>query len=410
MTRTAEKATGAFEVTIDRLVYGGAGLGRREGKVVFAPFSVPGDRLLVRPLEEKKQFIRAEIIKIIQPGPGRVDPACRYFMKCGGCHWQQLEYGRQVKAKRQILEETLHHRFPQTCDLPIEMAACPQDFEYRTRARVQLRGPASKPSTGFYRRGSHTVEDVENCPLLRPLLNEALSSARQLKRNCDANACEQEIDIACSEEDNRWDSIRTGSYIDENAVPNDGVLLHKRIGEFRYSFKAPVFFQANDFMVSRLVALVQTASQGTGHGVAVDLFAGVGLFTLPLARQFKKVISVESSPPACRLCSMNLSAAKLSNAQVLNSDVFRWMKSTGLIADLDLVLLDPPRTGAGIGVMEQIKEWAPQTIIYVSCDPQTLCRDIARLSAFYKIDQVGGLDMFPQTYHFETVVRLTKIL
>jgi 23S rRNA (uracil1939-C5)-methyltransferase len=406
--KTTEKSTGAFEITIDRLVFGGAGLGRHEGKVAFAPFSAPGDHLLVRPIEDKKQFIRVEIIKVLKPGPGRIAPVCRHFMKCGGCHWQQLEYLRQVEAKRKILEEILHHRFPQTRDLQITMKACPQPFGYRTRARLQLRGPAEKPFIGFYRRESHSVEDVKSCPLLRPSLNEALSSIRKWTHEPDALAEIQEIEIACSEEDDSWSAVHAGSSVDEDVSFKDEIVLHKRVGEFCYSFSAPVFFQANEFMVSKLVSLARTAFQNAGHGVAVDLFAGVGLFTLPLASQFKKVLAVESSRPACRFCSKNLADANFPNAQVICSDVFQWMKSAESKDDLDLVLLDPPRTGAGTDVMEQIRKWEPKTIIYVSCDPQTLCRDLAKISNFYTIDLAEGLDMFPQTYHFETVVRLTK--
>jgi 23S rRNA (uracil1939-C5)-methyltransferase len=386
--------TREFEITIDRLVYSGAGLGRRDRKVVFVPFSVPGDYLLVRQVEEKKQFARAEIIRVLKPGPGRISPVCPHFMKCGGCHWQQLEYLRQVEVKRQILEETFHHRFPQTRDLPIAMEACSQPFGYRSRARIQLRDAGAGPVIGFYRCGSHTVEDVESCPLLRPSLNKALSAVRQHRG--DTGVGKQEMDIACSEEE-------------DFGIAESVEILHKRIGEFRYSFTAPVFFQANDFIISELVSLVRRLSENAGCNTAIDLFAGVGLFTLPLALQFKKIFAVESSQAACRLCSMNLSEAKLHNAQVLCSDVLQWMKSAGSPAGPDLVVLDPPRAGAGIEVMEQIREWAPKTIIYVSCDPQTLCRDIAQISASYKIDWIEGLDMFPQTYHFETVVRLSRL-
>jgi 23S rRNA (uracil1939-C5)-methyltransferase len=405
--RTAEKSTGEFEIVIDRLVFGGGGLGRHEGKVVFTPFSAPGDRLLVRAIETKKQFTRAEIIKILNHGPGRIPPICRYFMQCGGCHWQQLEYPHQVEAKRKILEEILHHRLPQTRKLQIKMEACPQPFGYRTRARLQLRGPAEKPRLGFYRRGAHSVEDIGSCPLLHPSLNEALHAIRQWEYGPDAFAEEQEIDIACSEEDKSWSAARRGSKLKEDVSAKDEIILHKRVGEFCYSFSAPVFFQANEFLISKLVSLARTAFQDAGHGFAVDLFAGVGLFTLPLASQFKKVVAVESSQPACRFCSKNLEDAKFTNAQVICSDVFQWMKSAEP-GDLDLILLDPTRTGAGPDVMEQIRKWAPKTIIYVSCDPQTLCRDLATISDFYKIDWADGLDMFPQTYHFETVVRLTK--
>ena len=141
----------AFQITVEKLVYGGAGLGRHNGKVVFVPFSVPGDHLLVHTVTEKKTYVRAEIVKIIKPGNGRITPTCPHFAKCGGCHWQQLEYSRQVEAKRQILEEIFNHRFPQTRELPIIMKACAQPFGYRSRARVQLRGSGSRTIVGFFR-------------------------------------------------------------------------------------------------------------------------------------------------------------------------------------------------------------------------------------------------------------------
>jgi tRNA/tmRNA/rRNA uracil-C5-methylase (TrmA/RlmC/RlmD family) len=412
--RKAETSSDAFKINIDRLIFGGAGIGRRKGKVVFVPFSVPGDLLLVRPIEEKKQFTRAEIVRILKPGPGRSAPACTHFMKCGGCHWQQMEYSRQVEAKRQILEEIIHHRFPQTPGLPISMKASPQTFGYRSRARIQLRGPASRPSIGFFRCGSHAVEDIERCPLLRPALNEALSAVRQFKFKVDAGVGKQEMDIACSEEEDTWASALTGTSLNDGVSAFIGtgkreeVLLHRKIGEFGYFFTAPVFFQANDFMISELVSVVRKASQGAGCNSAIDLFAGVGLFTLPLALQYKNVLAIENSEAACRLCAKNITAAKLANARIVCSDVLQWMKETPSIAGLELLLLDPPRIGAGVEVMEQIQNWAPRTIIYVSCDPQTLCRDIAKISESYNIDSVEGLDMFPQTYHFETVVRLTR--
>jgi 23S rRNA (uracil1939-C5)-methyltransferase len=396
-------STSTFKIKIESLVYGGSGLGRHEGKVVFVPFSVPGDHLLVRPVEEKKSYTRAEIVRIMEPGPGRIAAPCPHFMKCGGCHWQQLEYSNQVEAKRKILEAMLHHRFPETRELPISMKACPQPFEYRSRARIQMRGTGTDSSVGFFRCGSHKVEDIKKCPLLRPALNEALASIRRSKDKLDSGAVSREMDIACSEEENSW-------AISPPAVPGnkEEVILHRNIGRFRYAITAHVFFQANGFVAEQLVSVVQAATENTGGDLALDLFAGVGLFTLPLALQFKKALAVENTHAACRLCAANACEAQLSNVQVSCANVLEWMNATGPLPDLDLVLLDPPRTGAGTKVMRKIQELSPGTIIYVSCDPQTLCRDIAEISELYSVDLAQGLDMFPQTYHFETVLRLVK--
>ena len=412
------KAPKTFEVTIEKLVYGGMGLGKYLGKVIFVPFSAPGDRLRVHRVEEKKTFIRAEIAQILKPGDGRVAPACPHFGKCGGCHLQQLEYLRQVETKRRILEETMHHRFPETRELPITMNACMQPLGYRSRARVQTRGTGEKASVGFFRHRSHVVEDIDNCPLLRPSLNEALSALRQFKIKVDLDASPQEMDMACSHEEGTWATARVGAEPGYGGLPLLGtrraedVILRRKVGTFHYSVTASVFFQANDFMVLELAALVHELSANKGRDSALDLFSGVGLFSLPLASQFAKIVAVESSPEACRLCSSNASAAGFRNIQTVCTDAAAWMKSEGSAASnkFDLIVLDPPRSGAGTDVMEQINELAPATIIYVSCDPQTLSRDLACISSrAYRIDVVQGLDMFPQTFHFETVVRLSRI-
>jgi 23S rRNA (uracil1939-C5)-methyltransferase len=184
------------------------------------------------------------------------------------------------------------------------------------------------------------------------------------------------------------------------------------VGDFTYQVSPSVFFQANDYILSDLVSEVSSLAGIAGTGTALDLFCGVGLFTLPLARQFRKVVAVESSPAACRLCSMNSSAAGFGHIQIVCTDVSAWMKALSSFAPpaFDLVVLDPPRVGVGLEVMNRIREWAPETVIYISCDPKTLCRDVSLLARHdYVIDFIEGLDLFPQTYHFETIVRLRRI-
>ncbi len=413
----ARKLNKPFQVKIEKLVYGGAGLGRRERKVVFVPFSVPGDRLLVRPVEEKKTYLRAEIVRVFEPGMGRTEPPCEYFGKCGGCHLQQLGYLHQIEAKRRILEELFHHRFPQTIDLPIIMRACTRPYGYRSRARVQLRGCGAGSKLGFFRFRSRSVEDIAQCLLFRPSLNEALSSLRQYQLKVDTDFRLREVDMAASEEEGTWTTEMVGVAGNQElsiAIGNsrgEEVILKRKIGQFCYSVKASVFFQPNDFMVMELVDLVCESAKGAGYGSALDLFSGVGLFSLPLANQFNKVVAVDNSQSACRLCAANASAAGLDNVEAVCADAAEWMKAVpqSQRRKFDIIVLDPPRTGAGAVVMDQIVKWAPPVIIYVSCDPQTLVRDLARIPARdYTIDLVEGLDMFPQTYHFETVVRLVR--
>jgi 23S rRNA (uracil1939-C5)-methyltransferase len=383
--------------------------------VVFVPFSVPGDRLIVRPVERKKNFIRAVVIRVLEAGAGRQAPYCPYFGTCGGCHLQHLEYIRQIETKRRILEESFHHRFPETQGLLIGMKASPLDYHYRCRARLQVQGSGAASKAGFFRLNSHDIEDIHQCPLLRPALNEAVSDVRSSLRRS-ASPRTGTVDMICSGgADYSWQySPRpeaSASPSNRTAAERDGRVILKKIGEFAYATSPAVFFQANDFLAGELVALLRNLVQGRGTGSALDLFAGVGLLTLPLAQHYRSVVAVEESPPASRLCSRNAEAAGLGNVRAVCSEVKRWMSAVSSVTApaFDLVVLDPPRAGAGPEVMNRIREWSPETIVYVSCDPQTLLRDIAFLPrADFRIDFVEGLDFFPQTYHFETVVRLTR--
>lgn len=389
------------------------------GKVVFVPFSTPGDLLLVKTVEEKKNFIWATKVRILEAGPGSRTPRCPHFGLCGGCQWQQMEYLHQVDAKRQILEDVFHHRFSETRELLINMRASPQEYGYRSRARIQVRGFGPDAKVGFFRFQSHVIEDIDECPLLRPSLNRGLRTIRDRRLRSLGNPGLQQLEAACSEEEGSWDCTEVESELDEGisalSTPGgdreDEVILKRRIGEFVYSVTPSAFFQANDYMIDLLVSTVHDLARPAERKAALDLFSGVGLFSLPLARMFERVVAVESAPVASKLCRLNAEAVGLSNVKVICADVHAWMKAVGSVAPpaYSLLLLDPPRSGAGPEVMNRIAEWAPESILYVSCDPQTLCRDLASLpSRDYQIDHVEGLDLFPQTYHFETLVRLRR--
>jgi len=390
-----------FELTIEKLVYGGDGIGRHNGKVVFVPFSAPGDRLLVLSAGEKKNFIRGAILKVITPGLGRTTPPCKHFWKCGGCHWQHIKYPNQVEAKQQALQEAFHHRFPETRAITIVMRACSHPFGYRSRARMQLRGEGPTAITGFYRRGAHSVEDIENCPLLNDALNNALGSLRESRRKKNKTLAD-EIEM-CSSDDETWALSRLDFQHE--------TILRKKVGEFTYCIQPSSFFQANDYIAPELVEFIKMCAMEAGVFEAFDLFSGAGLFTLPLAKQFAHVTAVESNRQACGLCEKNAQEAGLHNILIECADVAGWLKSNPETHDknTELILLDPPRTGAGPDVMEAIEKLSPAVIIYVSCDHQTLIRDLASLSPqSYSITAIEGFDMFPQTYHFETITVLKK--
>ena len=403
----APDSRASHKVEIEKLTYGGEGLGHVEGRVVFVPFTVPGDLVEVRPVEKKKNYLRAVIQRILKPGPGRRDPSCPHFGRCGGCQWQHLEYALQVETKHRILEEAFHHHFPETRRLSISLKASPEEYGYRSRARMQLRSGGMAPAVGFFRYRSRAVEDVDLCPLFRQPLNEALAAVRRAHLDGCFGSREQEVGLACAED---------GSFAYAAAAPEGSPaeplsrdMLFRHVGEFRYAIEPSVFFQGNGFLLEDLIAAVMSLT--LGRDAALDLYAGVGLFSLPLARRYRSVVAVEGSAGAHRLCVRNASDAGIENIQAVCAGVEEWIQAIGSIAapGFDLILLDPPRRGAGPEVMKRLAEWAPETMIYVSCDPQTLIRDLTSLPAHhYQIDSITGLDLFPQTFHIETVVRLRR--
>jgi 23S rRNA (uracil1939-C5)-methyltransferase len=226
--------------------------------------------------------------------------------------------------------------------------------------------------------------------------------------------------LACSQEEGTWGTAVADFESDEDFSAARGtdqpeaepVILRRSIGEFRYSVSPSVFFQANDYLVDKMVERVGDLAQtSAGTAAALDLYSGVGLFTLPLARRFQNVLAVESSIVASRLCAQNATEAGLSNIRTISARAVDWMQTLAADArpSFDLVLLDPPRSGAGAEVMKHLSGWAPNTIVYVACDPHTMIRDLTCLNAGeYEIDSVEGLDLFPQTYHFESLVRLRR--
>ncbi len=409
---------GKYEIRIEKLVYGGEGLGHHHGKVVFVPFSAPGDRLVVRDRRARKGYSRADILEVLESGSVRRPPFCQYFQRCGGCHWQHLPYSWQVEAKRSILEEIFNHRFPETRDLLISIHASAAEYGYRSRARLQIQKSSKGYSVGFHRPRSHAVEDILSCPLFRPALNAALGAIRERFRAAATHSAPTCIEIACSQETQTWTSAvyepaeeRGGRRCTGKRDTVERDILYRNVRGLQYAVSASAFFQANDFLLPDLVASVVELAKESEARSAVDLYCGVGLFTLPLALVMDRVTAVENSAIAGDLCAENALQNGLVNIDAIQANVGDWLQSRDQRPGegAQLVLLNPPRAGAGSEVIRSLASLKPPTIIYVSCDPLTLARDLATLREHqYRLDFVEGFDLFPQTYHFETVVRLRR--
>ncbi|HZS46059.1 MAG TPA: class I SAM-dependent RNA methyltransferase [Blastocatellia bacterium] len=380
-----------FEVTIEKVVYGGDGLGRHDGQTIFVPFSAPGDHLLVRTIESRRNFKRAVIEKIILPSPLRRDPPCEHFGVCGGCHLQHLSYQAHLDSKVSFVRESLRRMGHIDWSQPIPIISS-DEFGYRARAQFKIDRGAQR--IGFYKTGSHEVRDISYCPLLRSELNEQLTILRN-----DRSALSEinEVELAAGE--NGISFWRNNSNEDPNVIT-------QKVGDIEYHFDAQTFFQVNPLILDKLVA---TAIDDEAGELAVDLYSGVGLFTVPLSKRFGKVIAVEGNERSVKFAAENLRLNGCSNVDLYAKSVEDWaIQYSNTVKSVDLVLVDPPRAGIEQTALESILDMKPSRVSYVSCDPTTLARDLGRfIAAGYAIQSVTALDMFPQTYHIETVVKLS---
>ena len=335
----------------------------------------------------------ASIEEILVPSTDRVEPPCPYFGRCGGCDFQQLTYEKQLAAKAEIIRDCLQ-RIARMESVPeIFVTPSPRDWRYRMRAMWQI--DEEQRTIGYYERGSRRVCDVADCAVLGPELQQTLERVRGTEWH-EFPPGVKHLDVVAGE---------NGVSLAPPFAEFETVESSLAIGDERYSYNAEAFFQVNTGL---LPPLLEFALRDVSGEVAIDLYCGVGLFTLPLARRFKQVIGVESNPNATRFARRNLQQARLENARVINAGVADWIKSSAARSTgVDFVLLDPPRAGAESVVIKQLIDFRAPRICYVSCDPATLARDLRKLIAGgYVIESLAAFDLFPQTHHVETVVRL----
>jgi len=382
-----------LEVEIERVLPGGMGLAHANGKTLFVSLAAPGDRVRVRVEREQGNVLFASIEQILAPSPLRIEPPCPYFGRCGGCDFQQLSYEAQLAAKAEIIRDCLH-RIARLENVPeIVVTPSPNNWRYRMRATWQI--DQDLHGIGYYERGSRRVCDVADCAVLQPELQSQLEAVRATS----------------------FDQLPPGlKHLDVVAGEN-GVSFAPAFADFEtrelsltvqgevYRYNAEAFFQINPSLLGPLIDFALSNASGES---ALDLYSGVGLFTLPLSRRFNTVLAVEANPMAARFARRNVQDAGLSNARVITATVTDWFRSNPATA-ADFVLLDPPRAGAESAVIKGILDLHPSAISYVSCDPATLARDLKKLLAGgYTLDSITAFDLFPQTHHVETVVHLSR--
>jgi len=388
-----------MEVTIERILPGGLGLAHADGRTMMVALAAPGDRLRVRIDRVRGSVAFASIEEILEPSPERVQPPCPYFGRCGGCDFQQLNYQTQLAAKIEIIKDCLH-RIARIDNVPdFEIIGAPNQWHYRARAQWQY--DAEQKRLGYFESASRRVCDVAECAVLVPELQATLENLRA-----------QMVDEALSHDARYFRAIAGDDGVSvmpsvrsTNARQGKVDEIRRMIGDDAYTLTAEHFFQTNADLLPRLI----DAAIGDASGErAIELYSGVGLFTLPLARRFSYVIAVEDDRDAAKQARKNLANAGLTNAEIAHTDVGDWFGSTGALQQADFLLLDPPRAGAESRVIAGIVQLKPKQICYVSCDPATLARDLRKLIAGgFSLDSVVAFDMFPQTHHVETVVHLS---
>jgi 23S rRNA (uracil1939-C5)-methyltransferase len=420
-----------LELTVEKGVYRGLGLARHEGQVVFVPRGLPGERVRARVEKVGRGFVRAGTEKVLTTAPERREPPCPLFERCGGCAYQHLDYPAQLRLKEGVLRESLA-RAGSPWDGTIDVVASPE-AGWRTRARFHLQEVAGEWRLGLHEEGSHRVVDLDSCLQVSPGL---LAAARGLLDRLAAQPswARRVSEIALAESADgqeraaalRWDgdpaagaglaALATsapwltglglstaeegGSWVGLSGSP----FVESEAAGVRYRAHVLSFFQANRHLLDPLVERVREWSAGPGP--VLDLFAGVGLFALALAEGSPGVTAVEQDARSAEDAEFNRERAGLGNVRIMRSSVAGALGSLPSEAG-ERIVLDPPRTGAGPDVGREVAARRPASVVYVSCDPPTLGRDLAVFAASgYVPERVAVFDLFPDTFHLETVVRL----
>jgi len=432
------------QLSIEKLIYGGDGLARTpaapDGRsmAVFVPFVLPGEQVETQIRQENSGFTRASVTRILKPSPDRVKAPCSYFEQCGGCHYQHISYERQLEFKTQILRETFERVGKFTLRNEIRVHGS-EPWNYRNRTRLQARATGAF-ALGFYRFGSHEFLAVGECPISSPLINKTIGRLSELRGlNCPAAIEELELFADASDEHllgwaycqpgaNERDLLRwtealrqelpelvglqffpSRRQLEEGAPAEVKPLAQSGAKAIRYctaqgeyQVSAGAFFQVNRHLINELVSVVTSAEGGT---VALDLYAGVGLFSIPLAGKFHHIFAVEASHTSLQDLRQNAPAS----VKAVGKRTEDYLRSGAVRKRPDLVVMDPPRVGAGKAVTGSLIELGAQRICYVSCDPATLARDLVPLlAAGYRIEEAHLFDLFPQTFHIESVMLLSR--
>ena len=370
---------------------------------IFVPFTAPGDRVRVRVVDQRRRFARAEMIELLKPGEARVEPVCPYHGRCGGCSWQHLDYSTQVVAKENMIRDALERIAGEKCATRIAFASSPVEYGYRVRTRML----AGAKGLGYRERASHTLCAVDECPVLVPSLQSEVERVASVIRDSASqkgSAEMQEWELV-ADTDGRARSTPLPIDMAEGGLRSSFV-SHFEIEGKRLEVSPGSFVQANGAMHG---LLYQSVLEQVGEGDrALELHAGAGFFTLGLVDRFRQLDVIESSPSAVADLRCNLAKVGAKGLRILAA------RAESVVPEKvegfpDCVLMDPPRSGLPLSLLEGVAELNPTRIVYLSCDPATWARDLARFAdRGYSVQRVQGFDLFPQTPHVEVLATLIR--
>jgi 23S rRNA (uracil1939-C5)-methyltransferase len=385
-------------VRIEKWVYGGNGIAWADEKTHFVGFVLPGEKVKVEGEPDRRGVYWDRPLEILEPSPDRVVPKCPHFGACGGCQYQHTRYERQLELKAEILIEQLARMGRITYERDVDVISGPE-YGYRNRCQFQI----TNGKLGYFEQGSNDLVPIRECPIASPGIFSALEKIRpilpKIVSRFELFTNEQEVQLNLL----KTDKPVAKRFFEECAkvVPGtDQPHLDYPVGSDVFRVHHKSFFQVNRFLIEELIKAVLDGAEGTS---VFDLYSGGGLFSVPLARKFADVTSVEVGNSAFGDLQFNLQRAGLK-AKTINNRAEDWL--TGVHKTPDLIVADPPRTGLGkVAVKELLRLKAPQLTI-ISCNPSTLARDMEELKAVYDIADLTLVDLFPQTYHMETIAKL----
>lgn len=397
-------------VNLDKFSYGGECFGRlADHRAVFVPFTIPGEQAQVRLVAQKKGYARAELVQILDPSPERITPRCSHYQRCGGCHYQHLPYAHQLQAKTDILIDQLT-RIGKLKEPPVQAAVpSPTPWNYRNQMQFHL---TTDGKLGFQSQRSHQVIPIQECHLPEEPINqlwpsvdlEPIPSLDRLILRVGAN--EETLLVLESNDPEPIELLVDlpvsviysgpgGSLI----LAGEDYLIHNVAGR-PFQVSALSFFQVNTLMAEAMVHYLLDHLSIPSNAILVDAYCGVGLFSAFLAPHVSRLVAIETSPSACDDFTVNLD--EFDHIELYEAPVEAVLPALDLHADI--VLVDPPRAGLDRQALDGILSLAPETLIYISCDPSTLSRDARRLTqGGYRLTQITPFDLFPQTYHIETI-------